>query len=127
MVWAARHRRVDGAEWMALHVAPLGVAGRLRDRLFGERTVVMTSATLSLGGSFDAAAGAVGLPGTFLEGVALDLGEEGDGAGNQVSIDEIAPGGLPDGADLDHVYPVLAAVGGEPVGAGYVGVAKAWI
>ena len=70
-------------------------------------------------------AGAVGLPGTFLEGVALDLGEEGDGAGNQVSIDEIAPGGLPDGADLDPVYPVLAAVGGEPVGAGYVGVAKA--
>ena len=42
-----------------------------------------------------------------------------------MSIDEIAPGGLPDGADLDHVYPVLAAVGGEPVGAGYVGVAKA--
>ncbi|NLT53177.1 MAG: ATP-dependent DNA helicase, partial [Actinomycetales bacterium] len=63
VVWAARHRRVDGAEWMALHVAPLGVAGRLRDRLFGERTVVMTSATLSLGGSFDAAAGAVGLLG----------------------------------------------------------------
>ncbi|NLD74165.1 MAG: DUF11 domain-containing protein, partial [Chloroflexi bacterium] len=67
----------------------------------------------------------VGLPGTFLEGVALDLGEEGDGAGNQTSVDEIAPGGLPDGSDLDHVQPVLAATGGGPVGSGYVGVAKA--
>ncbi|MFP5334814.1 MAG: ATP-dependent DNA helicase, partial [Actinomycetes bacterium] len=46
-----------------LHVAPLSVAAALRDKLFGERTVVLTSATLALGGAFDAAAGAVGLKG----------------------------------------------------------------
>lgn len=34
-------------------VAPLGVGGLLRERLFGQRTSVLTSATLALGGSFD--------------------------------------------------------------------------
>lgn len=47
----------------ALHVAPLSVAETLREQLFDERTVVLTSATLSLGGTFDAAAGSVGLLG----------------------------------------------------------------
>ena len=63
VVWVSRGRRGDGAERASLHVAPLSVAGLLRERLFGERTVVMTSATLALGGSFDAAAGSVGLRG----------------------------------------------------------------
>src|SRR4029079_13272768 len=39
-----------------VHVAPITVAGMLREQLFGERTVVLTSATLELGGTFDAAA-----------------------------------------------------------------------
>ncbi|MEZ0493552.1 ATP-dependent DNA helicase [Kineococcus sp. TBRC 1896] len=47
----------------SLHVAPLSVAGLLRERLFTERTVVATSATLTLGGSFDPVAGAFGLKG----------------------------------------------------------------
>jgi ATP-dependent DNA helicase DinG len=46
-----------------LRVAPLSVAGLLREKLFGETTVVATSATLELGGTFDAAAGAFGLMG----------------------------------------------------------------
>jgi ATP-dependent DNA helicase DinG len=36
-----------------LRVAPLGVGGLLASRLFGRRTVVLTSATLALGGSFE--------------------------------------------------------------------------
>lgn len=44
-----------------LHVAPLGVGGLLRERLFGDRTVVLTSATLTLGGSFTALAQQWGL------------------------------------------------------------------
>ncbi|MFD6949989.1 ATP-dependent helicase [Nocardiopsis sp. TSRI0078] len=44
-----------------LSVAPLGVGGLLRDKLFGDRTVVLTSATLTLGGSFTALAGQWGL------------------------------------------------------------------
>ncbi|GGG44814.1 ATP-dependent DNA helicase DinG [Kocuria dechangensis] len=46
-----------------LHVAPLSVAGTLREGLFDGRTVVLTSATLSVGSSFDSAAGALGLRG----------------------------------------------------------------
>jgi len=44
-----------------ISVAPLEVWGELRSRLFSEKTVVMTSATLKLGGGFDALASAVGL------------------------------------------------------------------
>ncbi|QGK72066.1 DEAD/DEAH box helicase [Allosaccharopolyspora coralli] len=46
----------------AVRVAPLGVGGLLRERLFGQRTSVLTSATLALGGSFDALARQWGLP-----------------------------------------------------------------
>jgi ATP-dependent DNA helicase DinG len=45
-----------------LRVAPLSVAGLLREALYRERTVVMTSATLALGGSFDVIVRQVGLP-----------------------------------------------------------------
>ncbi len=44
-----------------LSVAPLQVWGPLRDKLLSEKTVVMTSATLKLGGDFDAIATTVGL------------------------------------------------------------------
>jgi ATP-dependent DNA helicase DinG len=45
----------------ALVVAPLSVAGLLAEKLYEERTVVATSATLTLGGAFDAVARALGL------------------------------------------------------------------
>ncbi len=67
----------------------------------------------------------LGLPGTFLESVALDVGNIGTGADNQSSIDEIAPGGLPDGSDADLVRPILFAIGAQPMGGSLVGVAKA--
>jgi ATP-dependent DNA helicase DinG len=44
-----------------LCVAPLEVWGQLRDRLFGRKTVVATSATLTLGGDFTAIATSFGL------------------------------------------------------------------
>lgn len=46
-----------------LRVAPLSVSGLLRDKLFGECTVVLTSATLELGGTFDPLARSLGLAG----------------------------------------------------------------
>jgi ATP-dependent DNA helicase DinG len=52
----------DGARYPVLRVAPLSVGGLLRERLFAERTTVLTSATLALGGSFDALARQWGLP-----------------------------------------------------------------
>ena len=44
-----------------LRVAPLSVAGLMRDRVFGDRTVIMTSATLKLGDDFTSVAASVGL------------------------------------------------------------------
>lgn len=46
-----------------LNIAPISVAGHLREGLFKERTVVLTSATLTVGESFESAAGALGLVG----------------------------------------------------------------
>ena len=52
----------DGARHRVLHAAPLWVGGLLRERLFGRSTVVLTSATLALGGNFDALGRQWGLP-----------------------------------------------------------------
>ncbi|MDO5492759.1 MAG: ATP-dependent DNA helicase [Nesterenkonia sp.] len=57
------YREADTEEPPTLYVAPTTVAGRLRERLFGDRTVVLTSATLTVGDSFDPVAGSVGLVG----------------------------------------------------------------
>ncbi|MFI5932580.1 ATP-dependent DNA helicase [Actinoplanes sp. NPDC051494] len=51
-----------GSGRRALVVAPLSVAGTLASRLYEDRTVVATSATLTLGGRFDTVARALGLP-----------------------------------------------------------------
>ncbi|MDQ2881264.1 MAG: ATP-dependent DNA helicase [Actinomycetota bacterium] len=58
VVWLAE----DTLRGRVLRVAPLGVAGLLQQRLFAKRTVVLTSATLTLGGTFDALATQWGLP-----------------------------------------------------------------
>ncbi|MDU0292173.1 ATP-dependent DNA helicase [Saccharothrix longispora] len=52
----------DRGKAPSLRVAPLGVGGLLRERLFGKRTTVLTSATLTLGGTFDTLARQWGLP-----------------------------------------------------------------
>ena len=61
VVWLAE-QGPDGARHKVLRVAPLSVGGLLRERLFAQRTTVLTSATLALGGSFDALARQWGLP-----------------------------------------------------------------
>ncbi|WP_238489100.1 ATP-dependent DNA helicase [Actinoplanes flavus] len=57
----------------ALVVAPLSVAGTLSESLYKDRTVVVTSATLTLGGRFDTVARSLGLP------AAADGASSGDG------------------------------------------------
>ena len=57
VVWLADRDRF-GRE---LRIAPLTVAGLLRELVLKDRTAVMTSATLTLGGDFDAIARQVGL------------------------------------------------------------------
>ncbi|MBV8349824.1 MAG: ATP-dependent DNA helicase, partial [Mycolicibacterium sp.] len=60
---AGESEATRGSVKPVLRVAPLSVAALLRDRLFGRATTVLTSATLTLGGSFDAMASAWGLSG----------------------------------------------------------------
>ena len=64
--WARRLWATDreaGARRTRLCVAPLQVWGPLRDQLLADKTVVFTSATLKLGGDFDALAGDARAPG----------------------------------------------------------------
>jgi ATP-dependent DNA helicase DinG len=72
VLWASRPGRFEpGTGWVPgdetaaplLCVAPLSVAGRLREGLFGRATTVLTSATLTVGESFDPVAGSLGLLG----------------------------------------------------------------
>src|SRR5689334_3478343 len=60
VVWLAE-QGPDGARSRVLRAAPLAVGGLLRERLFGRSTVILTSATLTLGGTFDALARQWGL------------------------------------------------------------------
>ncbi|MCI4675068.1 ATP-dependent DNA helicase [Candidatus Mycolicibacterium alkanivorans] len=91
-----------------LRVAPLSVAGLIRGRLFDAATAVLTSATLTIGGSFDVMAAAWGLAdGPSWRGldvgspfehaksgilyIAAHLPPPGrDGTGSQPQLDEIA-------------------------------------
>ncbi|SCL20665.1 ATP-dependent DNA helicase DinG [Micromonospora nigra] len=58
VAWVERN---DTTGRRALVVAPLSVAGTLATHLYEDRTVVATSATLTLGGRFDTVARALGL------------------------------------------------------------------
>ncbi|HEY2287603.1 MAG TPA: ATP-dependent DNA helicase [Streptosporangiaceae bacterium] len=61
VVWLDRPPE-EASRPVTLRVAPLDVGGLLADRLFGQQTVALTSATLSLGGSFEPLARQWGLP-----------------------------------------------------------------
>jgi ATP-dependent DNA helicase DinG len=62
VVWLDRPFAEDSRRPPALRVAPLEVGPVLRERLFRQHTVALTSATLALGGSFDPLAVQWGLP-----------------------------------------------------------------
>jgi ATP-dependent DNA helicase DinG len=104
-----------------LRVAPIVVAGLLRERLFPDRTVVLTSATLELGGSFDAVARSVGLSGPDAPAwQGLDVGSPFDypkQAILYVARHLPAPGreGTSPQA-LDELAELVAAAGGRTLG-----------
>jgi ATP-dependent DNA helicase DinG len=76
VVWVADRERF-GRE---ARVAPLSVAGLMRSRVFGERTTVLTSATLKLGGDFVPIASSVGLKeAERLDSARVSEGSEEDG------------------------------------------------
>ncbi|MFY1634482.1 ATP-dependent DNA helicase [Solwaraspora sp. WMMB335] len=81
----------------ALVVAPLSVAGTLANHLYEERTVVATSATLTLGGRFDTVARSLGLE-TAGPVPAGSQPAGGQPAGSQPAGSQPAP---PGGADAN--------------------------
>jgi ATP-dependent DNA helicase DinG len=77
VVWLDQDE-VRGTKRAVLRVAPLSVSGLLRGRLFDHATVVLTSATLTVGGTFDAMARDWGL--MFGNGASEATGEGRDQA-----------------------------------------------
>ena len=59
VLWMNERERNRGGNQLC--VAPLEVAGPMRERLLADKTAVFTSATLKLGGDFDAVATSLGL------------------------------------------------------------------
>ncbi|MFI7133787.1 ATP-dependent DNA helicase [Nonomuraea sp. NPDC050153] len=103
----------------ALRVAPLTVSGMLRDKLFGERTVILTSATLALGGTFDALAAQWGLgDGKGWQGIDVGSPFDHPRAGILYVAKHLPqPGrdGLPQ-QYLDEITELIEAAGGRTLG-----------
>jgi ATP-dependent DNA helicase DinG len=117
VVWAEERDRGP----RVLRVAPLSVAGLLRVGLFEPSTVVATSATMQLGGSFDAVARSVGLTGDEAPAFrSLDVGSPFD-YGRQAILyvaQELPPPGR-DGLRpeaLDALAELMTAAGGRTLG-----------
>jgi ATP-dependent DNA helicase DinG len=69
---------VEGDGQPAIRVAPVDVGEALAERLFKAPTVVLTSATLAVGGSFDAIAGRLGLDRAERKWQSADVGSPFD-------------------------------------------------
>lgn len=115
VVWLERDER---SFTDTLAVAPLSIAGMLHEKLFGEQTVVLTSATLALGGRFDAMAAQWGMPkGTW---DSLDVGYPFDPAKKgilyvakhlpQPGRDGLAP------ETIEEMRELIMAAGGRTLG-----------
>ena len=95
VVWMDRPAVDERQRPPTLRVAPLDVGGLLAERVFRRRTVVLTSATLAVGGSFEPLARQWGLPPEGRDDAA-PAGEEAageageDAAGEKSSADDAA-------------------------------------
>ncbi|MFD3511188.1 ATP-dependent DNA helicase [Nocardia sp. NPDC058666] len=139
VIWLSADE-IRGVTRRTLRMAPLSVGGLLRSRLFGTATVVLTSATLQIGGSFDSLAITWGLPSqsggkvdpamangatapSDLESVrwnALDVGSPFDHAKSGILyVAKHLPAPGRDGlapAYLDEIEQLITAAGGRTLG-----------
>jgi ATP-dependent DNA helicase DinG len=117
VVWVSK----DPRRGSVLRVAPMSVATLIRDKVFGDRTVIMTSATLELGGTFDSVAGTLGLRG---EGApawqGLDVGSPFDYPRQAIAyVARHLPAPGRDGLapeTLDEIEELVRASGGRTLG-----------
>ncbi|MER5298819.1 ATP-dependent DNA helicase [Streptomyces lasiicapitis] len=122
VVWYERHDRFGAS----LRVAPMSVSGLLREKLFTDRSVVLTSATLKLGGDFNGVGASLGLApeGTRAEDTpvwkGLDVGSPFDyrKQGILYVAQHLArPGREGTRADmLDELAELIEAAGGRTLG-----------
>lgn len=122
VVWYERHDRFGSS----VRVAPLSVSGLLREKLFTERSVVLTSATLKLGGDFNGVGASLGLApeGTAGEDVpqwkGLDVGSPFDYPKQgilYVAKHLATPGREGSRTDmLDELTELVEAAGGRTLG-----------
>jgi len=123
VAWLERPEDLTEASRPAtLHVAPLEVGELLAESLFAERTVVLTSATLALGGSFEPLARQWGLDAKSVgtEWTGLDVGSpfsHGKSGILYVARHLPPPGreGLSDDC-LQEMWELIQAAGGRTLG-----------
>jgi ATP-dependent DNA helicase DinG len=123
VVWLD-HEDNRGSVRPVLRVAPLSVAGLLRNEVFSRSTTVLTSATLAIGGSFDAMAAAWGLAGGDDGNIrwrGLDVGSPFEHA--KAGILYVAAHLPPPGRDgtgsaeqLTEIAELITAAGGRTLG-----------
>jgi ATP-dependent DNA helicase DinG len=107
-----------------LRVAPLSVANLLRNRLFDQGTVILTSATLTIGGNFDAMARSWGLTAMGDEAAGwkgIDVGSPFAHAKSgilYVAAHLPPPGrdGTGSAEQLDEIEGLITAAGGRTLG-----------
>lgn len=122
VVWFERHDRFGAS----LRVAPLSVSGLLREKLFDDRSVTLTSATLKLGGDFNGVAASLGLSPEGTEGEdippwkGLDVGSPFDYSKQgilYVAKHLAQPGREGSRTDmLDELTELIEAAGGRTLG-----------
>ncbi|MEU7180536.1 ATP-dependent DNA helicase [Streptomyces celluloflavus] len=122
VVWYERHDRFGAS----LRVAPLSVSGLLREKLFADRSVVLTSATLKLGGDFNGVGASLGLAPEGTQGddipvwKGLDVGSPFDYAKQgilYVAKHLAQPGREGSRTDmLDELAELIEAAGGRTLG-----------
>jgi ATP-dependent DNA helicase DinG len=119
VVWLDHEGGNSGSGSAILRVAPLSVAGLLRTRLFEHATTVLTSATLTVGGNFEAMARAWGLADTQWQGIDVGSPFEHAKAGILYVAAHLPPPGR-DGTgsaeQLKEIESLITAAGGRTLG-----------
>ena len=116
-------RGAGGSMRAILRVAPLSVANLLRGRIFDQSTVILTSATLTVGGTFDAMARSWGLSGDDKDASWRGIDVGSPFAHAKSGILYVAAHLPPPGRDgagsaeqLDEIEGLITAAGGRTLG-----------
>jgi ATP-dependent DNA helicase DinG len=126
VLWLSERDRGRGGDQLC--VAPLQVWGPLRDRLLSEKTAVLTSATLRLGGDFASVATSVGLKPS--ERVDHSLSSARPAAGDPDDLDDLDDSlpwrGIDVGSPFDYAKQAILYVARHlpPPGRDGLGVAQ---